>query len=156
MSNTKLLDDYVNDIQFHLREGNFNLALEEIKKAIVFYPTNPKLYINGGNIYKLLKDLNNAELFYDKALSLHKSKEVLNNLSVICIERRNYDKAISLAKDAIEIDASYVDALYNLALSLDSLGRYDEAEKKTTKTTKQQKKKNNKHNNNQNKKKKKN
>ena len=133
MSNTKLLDDYVNDIQFHLREGNFNLALEEIKKAIVFYPTNPKLYINGGNIYKLLKDLNNAELFYDKALSLHKSKEVLNNLSVICIERRNYDKAISLAKDAIEIDASYVDALYNLALSLDSLGKYDEAEKYSSK-----------------------
>ena len=61
MSNTKLLDDYVNDIQFHLREGNFNLALEEIKKAIVFYPTNPKLYINAGNIYKLLKDLNNAD-----------------------------------------------------------------------------------------------
>ena len=129
MSNKKLLDDYITDIRLHLREGSFDLALKEIKTAIISYPTNPKLYINGGNIYKILGDFDNAEIYFTKALSIHKSKEVLNNLSVIHIERRNYDQAITLAREAIEIDPSYVDALYNLALSQDSLGNYDDAEK---------------------------
>ena len=132
MSAKKLLDDYVTDIQLQLREGNFNLALKEIQSALLSYPTNPKLYINGGNIYKLLGDIDNAELYFTKALSIHKSKEVLNNLSVIHIERRNYDQAISLAREAIEIDPAYVD-MYNLALSQDSLGNYDEAEKYSSK-----------------------
>ena len=133
MSNKKLLDDYVSNIQLHLREGDLNRALKEIKDALISYPTNPKLYINGGNIHKVLGDLDSAESFFNKALSIHKSKEVLNNLSVINLERRNYDQAIVLAKEAIEIDPSYVDAIYNLALSLDSLGDYDEAEKYSNK-----------------------
>ena len=122
MSNKKLLDDYVSNIQLHLREGDLNRALKEIKDALIGYPTNPKLYINGGNIYKVLGDLDSADLFFNKALSIHKSKEVLNNLSVINLERRNYDQAIVLAKEAIEIDPYYIDAIYNLALSQDSLG----------------------------------
>ena len=133
MSAKKLLDDYVTDIQLQLSEGNFDLALKEIQNALISYPTNSKLHINGGNIYKILGDIDNAELYFTKALSIHKSKEVLNNLSVIHIERRNYDQAISLAREAIEIDPAYVDAMYNLALSQDSLGNYDEAEKYSSK-----------------------
>ena len=133
MSAKKLLDDYVTDIQLQLSEGNFDQALKEIQSALVSYPTKPKLYINGGNIYKLVGDIDNAELYFAKALSIHKSKEVLNNLSVIHIERRNYDQAISLAREAIEMDPAYVDAMYNLALSQDSLGNYDEAEKYSSK-----------------------
>ncbi len=133
MSNKKLLDDYVSNIQLYLREGDLNRALKEIKNAIISYPTNPKLYINGGNIYKIMGDLDNAEIFLNKALSINKSKEALNNLSVINIERRNYDRAIILAKEAIEIDPSYIDAIYNLALSSDSLGNYDDAEKYSNK-----------------------
>jgi len=133
MSYKKSLDDYVDNIQLQLRDGNFNEALKEIQRALSDYPTNPKLYINGGNIFKVLGNLNDAELYYTKALSIHKSKEVLNNLSVIHIERRNYDQAIRLAKEALEIDPAYVDAIHNLALSQDSLGNYDEAEKYSSK-----------------------
>ena len=68
MSNKKLLDDYVSNIQLHLREGDLNRALKEIKDALISYPTNPKLYINGGNIYKVLGDLYSADLFFNKAL----------------------------------------------------------------------------------------
>ncbi|MFL2568533.1 MAG: tetratricopeptide repeat protein [Gammaproteobacteria bacterium] len=133
MSYKKSLDDYVDNIQLQLRDGNFKEALKEIQKALSDYPTNPKLYINGGNIFKILGNLDDAESYYTKALSIHKSKEVLNNLSVIHIERRNYDQAISLAKEAIEIDPAYVDAMHNLSLAQDSLGNYDEAEKYSSK-----------------------
>ena len=133
MSYKKSLDDYVDNIQLQLRDGNFKEALKEIQRALNDYPTNPKLYINGGNIFKILGNLDDAESYYTKALSIHKSKEVLNNLSVIHIERRNYDQAISLAKEAIEIDPAYVDAMHNLSLSQDSLGNYDEAEKYSSK-----------------------
>ena len=133
MSYKKSLDDYVDNIQLQLRDGNFKEALKEIQRALSDYPTNPKLYINGGNIFKILGNLDDAESYYTKALSIHKSKEVLNNLSVIHIERRNYDQAISLAKEAIEIDPAYVDAMHNLSLAQDSLGNYDEAEKYSSK-----------------------
>ena len=133
MSNKKLLDDYVADIQLLLSKGDFDQALQEIKKALISYPTNPKLYINAGNICKILGDIENAESFFKKALSIHKSKEVLNNLSVISIERRDYNQAISLAKDAIAMDPAYIDAIHNLALSYDSLGNHLEAEKYSSK-----------------------
>ena len=53
MSYKKSLDDYVDNIQLQLRDGNFNEALKEIQRALSDYPTNPKLYINGGNIFKI-------------------------------------------------------------------------------------------------------
>ena len=45
MSYKKSLDDYVDNIQLQLRDGNFKEALKEIQRALNDYPTNPKLYI---------------------------------------------------------------------------------------------------------------
>ena len=61
MSYKKSIDDYVDNIQLQLRDGNFNAALKEIQRALSDYPTNPKLYINGGNIFKILGNLDDAE-----------------------------------------------------------------------------------------------
>jgi len=61
MSYKKSLDDYVDNIQLQLRDGNFKEALKEIQRALNDYPTNPKLYINGGNIFKILGNLDDAE-----------------------------------------------------------------------------------------------
>ena len=61
MSYKKSLDDYVDNIQLQLRDGNFKEALKEIQRALNDYPTNPKLYISGGNIFKILGNLDDAE-----------------------------------------------------------------------------------------------
>ena len=47
MSYKKSLDDYVDNIQLQLRDGNFKEALKEIQRALNDYPTNPKYHISG-------------------------------------------------------------------------------------------------------------
>ena len=127
MSIKKPLEDYIGDIKEFLHKGDFSNALSIINNALTDYPSNPKLYINGGNIYKINGDLENAEIYFKKALILHKSKEVLNNLSVIELEKYNYQQSIDYAMDAIKLDPSYSDAYYNLALSLERIGDYSQA-----------------------------
>jgi protein O-GlcNAc transferase len=127
MSIKKPLEDYIGNIKEFLHKGDFSNALSIINNALTDYPSNPKLYINGGNIYKINGDLKNAEIYFKKALILHKSKEVLNNLSVIELERYNYQQSIDYAMDAIKLDPSYSDAYYNLALSLERIGDYSQA-----------------------------
>ena len=123
----KPLEDYIDNIKNFLRKGDFSNALNIINDALTDYPSNPKLYINGGNIYKINGDLENAEIYFKKALMLNKSKEVLNNLSVIELEKYNYQQSIDYAMDAIKLDPSYSDAYYNLALSLERIGDYRQA-----------------------------
>ncbi|MDB4090160.1 tetratricopeptide repeat protein [Gammaproteobacteria bacterium] len=123
----KPLEDYIDNIKNFLRNGDFSNALNIINDALTDYPSNPKLYINGGNIYKINGDLENAEIYFKKALMLNKSKEVLNNLSVIELEKYNYQQSIDYAMDAIKLDPSYSDAYYNLALSLERIGDYRQA-----------------------------
>jgi protein O-GlcNAc transferase len=127
MSIKKPLEEYIDNIKEFLQKGDFSNALNIINNALTDYPSNPKLYINGGNIYKINGDLENAEIYFKKALILHKSKEVLNNLSVIELEKYNYQQSIDYAMDAIKLDPSYSDAYYNLALSLERIGDYSQA-----------------------------
>ena len=127
MSIKKPLEEYIDNIKKFLQKGDFSNALNIINNALTDYPSNPKLYINGGNIYKINGDLENAEIYFKKALILHKSKEVLNNLSVIELEKYNYQQSIDYAMDAIKLDPSYSDAYYNLALSLERIGDYRQA-----------------------------
>ena len=127
MSIKKPLEEYIDNIKKFLQKGDFSNALSIINNALTDYPSNPKLYINGGNIYKINGDLENAEIYFKKALILHKSKEVLNNLSVIELEKYNYQQSIDYAMDAIKLDPSYSDAYYNLALSLERIGDYSQA-----------------------------
>ena len=96
MHNTKSLEEYVSDIQQKIQTKNYSGALNSINEALKTYPSNPKLYINGGNIYKYFGDLVNAEKYFSLALSYHKSKEAYNNLSVIFLEQNLVSKAIEL------------------------------------------------------------
>ena len=127
MSIKKPLEDYVKDIQAHIQKSDLSSALSIINDALIDYPSNSKLYINGGNIHKINGDLSNAEIYFKKSLLLYKSKEVLNNLSVIELENYNYQKSIDYAMNAIEMDPSYADAYYNAALSFERIADYSQA-----------------------------
>ena len=104
MSEKKSLEEYIFEIRNIIKSGNLNQGLIEIQNALKDYPSNPKLHINAGNILKLKGEIKQAEEYYLQALSIYKSKEVLNNLSVIEIEKENYLQAITYAKEAINID----------------------------------------------------
>ena len=68
MSIKKPLEDYIKDIQAHIQIADLSSALSIINAALIDYPSNSKLYINGGNIYKINGDLGNAEIYFKKSL----------------------------------------------------------------------------------------
>ena len=126
MSEKKPLEEYIFEIKNILQNGNLNEGLREIQNALKDYPSNPKLHINAGNILKLKGKIKQAKEYYLQALSIYKSKEVLNNLSVIEIEKENYLQAITYAKEAIDIDKAYIDANYNIALAFEGVKDYEQ------------------------------
>jgi len=126
MSEKKSLEEYIFEIRNIIKSGNLNQGLIEIQNALKDYPSNPKLHINAGNILKLKGEIKQAEEYYLQALSIYKSKEVLNNLSVIEIEKENYLQAITYAKEAINIDKAYIDANYNIALAFEGIKDYEQ------------------------------
>ncbi|MEE9441780.1 MAG: tetratricopeptide repeat protein [candidate division Zixibacteria bacterium] len=54
----------------HYRLGNFQLALSELEKAINLQVEDPVIYEHMGDIYKALKNRDEAERYYKKALEL--------------------------------------------------------------------------------------
>ena len=105
-------EDHLIEIQSLISNKQYHKALSELKKVVEEYPDDYKLRINYGNIHHFLGNITEAKNEYEKSLELSKSKEALNNLAVIHIEKRDYENAIKLCNDAIGIDASYAAVSY--------------------------------------------
>ena len=120
-------EDHLIEIQSLISNNQYHKALSELKKVVEEYPDDYKLRINYGNIHHFLGNITEAKNEYEKSLELSKSKEALNNLAVIHIEKRDYENAIKLCNDAIGIDASYADAYYNISLCFELLDDYTES-----------------------------
>ena len=125
MVREKSLDIYLEEIQDHISHGRFNEALLNIKEAISYFPTHTKLYINCGNLQHYLGLLDDAEKSFKTARELFESKEVLNNLGVVYIDKQMYDSAIDFLEKSLDLDSFYPDALYNLSVCHDRKGNYE-------------------------------
>ena len=117
MSQNITLENHISLIQIELQKNDFKRALDLCLVALDSFPSNPKLLINCGNIFKILGNSSRAEDYYKKSLDYFESKEAYNNLSVIYIESNKNEEAIDMARKAIEIDPGYEDAFYNLSLA---------------------------------------
>ena len=117
MSQDITLENHISLIQIELQKNDFKRALDLCLVALDSFPSNPKLLINCGNIFKILGNSSRAVDYYKKSLDYFESKEAYNNLSVIYIESNKNEDAIDMAKRAIEIDPGYEDAFYNLSLA---------------------------------------
>ncbi len=117
MSQDITLENHISLIQIELQKNDFKRALDLCLVALDSFPSNPKLLINCGNIFKILGNSSRAEDYYKKSLDYFESKEAYNNLSVIYIESNKNEEAIDMARKAIEIDPGYEDAFYNLSLA---------------------------------------
>ncbi len=125
MVKEKSLDTYLEEIQDHISHGRLNEALLNVKEAISDYPTHTKLHINCGNLQHYLGLLDDAEKSLMTARELYESKEVLNNLGVVYIDKQMYDNAIDLLERSLDLDNFYPDALYNLSVCYDRKGDYE-------------------------------
>ncbi len=88
------------DGQYQLAIGSYNKALElaetEAQKA--------KTYKRLGNIYEILKDHPKTEEYYNLALKIEPQNAwLMNDLLVLHLEQRQFDKAISVGEKMLEI-----------------------------------------------------
>ncbi len=125
MTKEKSLDIYLEEIQDHINQGRLNEALLNVKEAIMNFPTHTKLHINCGNLQHYLGLLDDAEKSFITARELFESKEVLNNLGVVYIDKHMYDDAIDTLEKSLGLDNFYPDALYNLSVCYDRKGDYE-------------------------------
>ena len=125
MTKEKSLDIYLEEIQDHINHGRLNEALLNVKEAIMNFPTHTKLHINCGNLQHYLGLLDDAEKSFITARELFESKEVLNNLGVVYIDKHMYDDAIDTLEKSLGLDNFYPDALYNLSVCYDRKGDYE-------------------------------
>ena len=125
MTKEKSLDIYLEEIQDHINHGRLNEALLNVKEAIMNFPTHTKLHINCGNLQHYLGLLDDAEKSFMTARELFESKEVLNNLGVVYIDKHMYDDAIDTLEKSLGLDNFYPDALYNLSVCYDRKGDYE-------------------------------
>ena len=125
MVKEKSLDVYLEEIQDHISHGRLNKALLNVKEAIMNFPTHTKLHINCGNLQHYLGLLDDAEKSFITARELFESKEVLNNLGVVYIDKHMYDDAIDTLEKSLGLDNFYPDALYNLSVCYDRKGDYE-------------------------------
>ncbi len=71
-----------------------------------------------------------SALKYEEVLLLKPDMpDVYNKLGIIYSFTNQYDKALSAFERAVEINPEYIEARVNLSLTLNSLGKYDEAAK---------------------------
>ena len=125
MVKEKSLDVYLEEIQDHISHGRLNKALLNVKEALMKFPTHTKLHINCGNLQHYLGLLDDAEKSFITARELFESKEVLNNLGVVYIDKHMYDDAIDTLEKSLGLDNFYPDALYNLSVCYDRKGDYE-------------------------------
>ena len=125
MVKEKSLDVYLEEIQDHISHGRLNKALLNVKEALMKFPTHTKLHINCGNLQHYLGLLDDAEKSFMTARELFESKEVLNNLGVVYIDKHMYDDAIDTLERSLGLDNFYPDALYNLSVCYDRKGDYE-------------------------------
>lgn len=80
------------------------------------------------NLYKTIWQLDKAELYYKKALSLSpENEDVLLNYGVLCHALGNFENAVELFKVVLKKMPNNLSALNNLANSLLDLEKFDEA-----------------------------
>ena len=67
----------------YIREGDYNMALQHIDKAIELSPNDVFAYINKANVYFKQDDLDNAEIYAQKALEVKNNDS--NSASLLAI-----------------------------------------------------------------------
>lgn len=108
-------------------------ALNHLKSVLKESENNPYYWIVMANCYLLDKNSKKAEFYYDKALKLRPKKAltalVKNNLGLIELKNRNYDRAYKLFNTALENSPQSITPKFNMAQVHIQFGHLDKAQR---------------------------
>lgn len=115
--------------QVYLQEGELTKAENAVIEALRINPKNMWALILMGNILAKNKDKDAAaEGYYQKVLEYYPDNAIaLNNVGAIFMQRGNYAKGEAFLKKALELDDSYLNSYYGLALAYYNKEEYDNA-----------------------------
>lgn len=115
--------------QVYLQEGDLTKAENSVIEALRIDPKNMWALILMGNILAKNKDkADAAEGYYQKVLEYYPDNALaLNNVGGIFMQRGNYAQGLEYLKRALELDDSYVNSYYGIALAHYNKGELSEA-----------------------------
>ena len=105
--------------QVFYQQGEIEKGMNEVLEALLIDPKNMWALILMGNI--LANGKNNADAadkYYRKVLEYYPDNAIaLNNVAGTLIRKKDYDSAIHYMKQALELDNSYINSYYGIALA---------------------------------------
>ena len=103
-------------------------ALDILKKEYEQDSTNPELNTQLGIIYEKRGDLNQAALYYKKAIAKSpKFIQALNQLAAVYKKQGNSEASLDTYKKIITIEPSHIDSYYNIACIYSGKNRAEES-----------------------------
>jgi predicted TPR repeat methyltransferase len=112
-------------------QGRRDEALALIRQSLAVLPTNASAWNNYGNLLLLANRADEAAEAYERALErADNTRErilTLNNLCTLYRKLGQNDRSEACARSALELDADFGDAWYNLSLTLLKAERVTEA-----------------------------
>jgi len=118
---------------FYIQKGQFQNGIESINESLKIKNDWEIPYFYRGVAYQALNEFDNAILDYTKALSFNdKMTDAYYNRAYILLSRKDienpdYQRAISDLEKALELDSSFIDALYAMAAAQMKIKQYNES-----------------------------
>ena len=112
----------------HTELSQFDLAIDNYKKALVIKPDYADAFCNIGIVQKKIGELDDSILSYRKAIKINPLHAVAHyNLGDALKYQGKLEEAIEVYHKALAIKPDYVDAYYNLGNALKDQGKLEEA-----------------------------
>ncbi len=114
------------DVSEDVKQKFFTRVEEELLKQIEEKPGDARVHVFISSFYRMAKDTDKAseQLLIARALSPQK-QQIIFEQGLVELQREAYDTALSLFKEAYELDTSYTDAAVFYALSAVYAGQDD-------------------------------
>jgi tetratricopeptide (TPR) repeat protein len=110
------------------RIGDYDSAIECIKKSLQFNPANDYACFDLGNIFRKKGRLDEAIIFYQKTVHLNPSNAGAHYcLAVALQEKGSFDDALNSYRKVLQINPNHADTYNNMGSALQATGQLDEA-----------------------------
>lgn len=119
---------YNNLGRFYFRHGQYELAAEQFRQVIALTPDNAQGYSSLGGTFILLERWDEAREMFRRSISIKPTYAAYANLGTLDFQQEDYTGAVEALEKAISLEAHPdIRIWWNLASSLDRLGKQDEA-----------------------------
>ncbi len=119
--------DHFDRATLYYYRGNYELAVNEINKALEIEETAEYLNLKG-LLLTQLGQFKESKKIYKKALDLEPNlAEIHNNLGMLHLKMKKLDDAVVAFQEAVKKNVNYSHAYVNMGTTLVELEKYDEA-----------------------------